>query len=463
MAIVNAKEITPHAELDPLERELCDDLVLNRRPDALQRVIEHWDAKSPTAAPKPRGAADDDAGAPVEMRIHNAILRRRKDGIEAKIDEALRERDAVDVLNNVLLPAMKEVGDKFGAGELILPFVLQSAEVMKKAVAHLEQFLEKREGVTQGQGRARDGFRRRARHRQEPRQYDLDEQRLHRLRSRQASSDARDPREGRRSASRRDRPVGAARFDLEADAGLRRRTGRARSRLSVLVGGAAINRDFGRRIAFVGGRGRALFRSGRVLREGCVRRPRDHGRADGDPARRDSVRDQKARRSRSEPERARANAAPPLPRTAAPRATALETRRTFRAAPFFGSRLDRRDRPAALWKHFDLKSLYRLSWGGANVKGEAWETLVRDEFEPRLARYQRAGRTRRADRAACRLRILSGGGLRRRRHRLRSRRTAAARSLAFRSRAKSVANIFRWRTTCASREAERATSSRCKS
>ena len=57
---------------------------------------------------------------------------------------------AVEVLNNVLLPAMKEVGDKFGAGELILPFVLQSAEVMKKAVAQLENYLEKQEGVTKG-------------------------------------------------------------------------------------------------------------------------------------------------------------------------------------------------------------------------------------------------------------------------------------------------------------------------
>ena len=60
------------------------------------------------------------------------------------------EHAAVQMLNTVLLPAMKEVGDKFGAGELILPFVLQSAEVMKKAVAHLEGYLEKMEGVTKG-------------------------------------------------------------------------------------------------------------------------------------------------------------------------------------------------------------------------------------------------------------------------------------------------------------------------
>ena len=62
----------------------------------------------------------------------------------------MRENRPVRVLNDVLLPAMKEVGDKFGAGELILPFVLQSAEVMKKAVEHLEQFLEKAEGYTKG-------------------------------------------------------------------------------------------------------------------------------------------------------------------------------------------------------------------------------------------------------------------------------------------------------------------------
>ena len=87
---------------------------------------------------------------PIAQRIHQAILRRRKDGIEGKIDEALLERSPVDVLNEILLPAMKDVGDRFGRGELILPFVLQSAEVMKKAVAHLEQFLEKTEGSTKG-------------------------------------------------------------------------------------------------------------------------------------------------------------------------------------------------------------------------------------------------------------------------------------------------------------------------
>jgi 5-methyltetrahydrofolate--homocysteine methyltransferase len=75
--------------------------------------------------------------------------------VEADIDEIIlpaktRHETAVTTLNTVLLPAMKEVGDKFGAGELILPFVLQSAEVMKKAVSHLEKYLDKVEGVTKG-------------------------------------------------------------------------------------------------------------------------------------------------------------------------------------------------------------------------------------------------------------------------------------------------------------------------
>ena len=78
------------------------------------------------------------------------ILRRKKEGVEDWIDRSVEKIGAVPTLNEVLLPAMKEVGDKFGAGELILPFVLQSAEVMKRAVAQLENYLDKIEGHTKG-------------------------------------------------------------------------------------------------------------------------------------------------------------------------------------------------------------------------------------------------------------------------------------------------------------------------
>lgn len=93
-----------------------------------------------------------------EERLHWKIVHRYKDEVEVDIDTLVasipagpeRQERAVWVLNKVLLPAMKEVGDKFGAGELILPFVLQSAEVMKKTVAHLETYLERKEGTSKG-------------------------------------------------------------------------------------------------------------------------------------------------------------------------------------------------------------------------------------------------------------------------------------------------------------------------
>ena len=85
-----------------------------------------------------------------EEALHWQIVHRKKEGLEALIDDCLTRRDAISVLNNVLLPAMKEVGDRFGAGELILPFVLQSAEAMKRAVAYLEQFMERLDGASKG-------------------------------------------------------------------------------------------------------------------------------------------------------------------------------------------------------------------------------------------------------------------------------------------------------------------------
>jgi 5-methyltetrahydrofolate--homocysteine methyltransferase len=147
-AIVNPAHIRPYAEISTEERALADDLVFNKRPDALQRFIDGF----ATAEQKDARAEKEDptAGMTPEQKVHWMVLHRKKEGIEDALDAAQVREHPVRVLNEVLLPAMKEVGDKFGAGELILPFVLQSAEVMKKAVKHLEQFLEKAEGYTKG-------------------------------------------------------------------------------------------------------------------------------------------------------------------------------------------------------------------------------------------------------------------------------------------------------------------------
>ncbi|NUQ92105.1 MAG: dihydropteroate synthase [Gemmatimonadaceae bacterium] len=151
-AIVNPAHIKPYAEISAEERELADDMVFNRRPDSLQRFIEHFSNAGDRgqAAGTASAVVDPFAGLSPDARVHQMVLLRKKEGVEDALDAAGVRENPVRVLNEVLLPAMKEVGDKFGAGELILPFVLQSAEVMKKAVKHLEQFLEKSEGYTKG-------------------------------------------------------------------------------------------------------------------------------------------------------------------------------------------------------------------------------------------------------------------------------------------------------------------------
>jgi len=157
-AIVNPTHITPYAEIDAEQRRLAEDLIYNR-PEALPRYISYFEAHEPQSG-EAGAKADPTEGLNTFERLHWQILHRRKEGIEDLIDQAIAERAteqhiskgeaAVSVLNTVLLPAMKDVGDRFGAGELILPFVLQSAEVMKRAVARLEGYLERKAGYTKG-------------------------------------------------------------------------------------------------------------------------------------------------------------------------------------------------------------------------------------------------------------------------------------------------------------------------
>jgi 5-methyltetrahydrofolate--homocysteine methyltransferase len=147
LAIVHPSHVMPFAEIPEVERELAEDLVLARRDDALARLIEHFEGREEETN---TGGLDLMADMTPEEKLHYQIVYRKKEGIEEQIDLAVSHRDPVEVLNSVLLPAMKEVGDKFGAGELILPFVLQSAEAMKRAVSRLETYLERQEGVTKG-------------------------------------------------------------------------------------------------------------------------------------------------------------------------------------------------------------------------------------------------------------------------------------------------------------------------
>jgi 5-methyltetrahydrofolate--homocysteine methyltransferase len=389
MALVNPKDVTPYTELGAEERALCDDLVFARRPDALQRLIEHWETKVPGQSAGGVPVVDDDADAPIEVRIHNAILRRRKDGIEDKLDEVLRAREPVDVLNNVLLPAMKDVGDRFGAGELILPFVLQSAEVMKRAVAHLEQFLERAEGTTKGKvvlatvfGDVHDigknlvntilsnnGYTVYDLGKQVPMTTILDK-------AVEVGADAIGLSALLVSTSKQ-MPICVKEQDARGLA------------FPIVVGGAAINRDFGRRIAFAAGD--HFFEPGLFYAKDAFEGLDIMDKLTASPESRAAF----TATIRTEAERA--HAVVPRTATSSPGGPSARERLSIAAAPkppFFGARtltgIDVRE----LWPHFDLRSLYRLSWGGGNAKGEQWETIVEREFAPRLAAFQREAESR---------------------------------------------------------------------
>ncbi|MGW3241285.1 methionine synthase [Streptomyces sp. NPDC001070] len=150
-AIVHASKILPIARIPEEQREVALDLVYDRRRegyDPLQRFLELFegvDTKSVKA-----GRAEELAALPLDERLQRRIIDGEKNGLEEDLDEALKARPALDIVNDTLLEGMKVVGELFGSGQMQLPFVLQSAEVMKSAVAHLEPHMEKSDASGKG-------------------------------------------------------------------------------------------------------------------------------------------------------------------------------------------------------------------------------------------------------------------------------------------------------------------------
>ncbi|MFI5755848.1 methionine synthase [Streptomyces sp. NPDC051569] len=143
-AIVHASKILPIARLDEEQVKVALDLIHDRRAegyDPLQKLMELFEGVN-TQSMKD-GRAEELLALPLNERLERRIIDGEKNGLEADLDEALRTRPALDIVNDTLLNGMKVVGELFGSGQMQLPFVLQSAEVMKTAVAHLEPHMEK--------------------------------------------------------------------------------------------------------------------------------------------------------------------------------------------------------------------------------------------------------------------------------------------------------------------------------
>jgi 5-methyltetrahydrofolate--homocysteine methyltransferase len=387
MAIVNPADITPYPEIDEADRRAAEDLIFDRDPQALAAYIARFEGRTPEARERADEAAE--AAMTVEQRLHAQILHRRPAGIEALVDAAVKRQDPVVVLNTVLLPAMKEVGDKFGAGELILPFVLQSAEVMKKAVARLETFLEKHDDVSKGRvvlatvyGDVHDigknlvktilsnnGYTVFDLGKQVPVQTILDK-------AREVDATA----------------IGLSALLVSTSKQMPIAVGelhRRGYRVPVLIGGAAINRNFGRRAALVDGE--HFYEPGvfycKDAFEGL-----DTVNALAD-------REQGGRlveRIRAEAFEFREQSAAFEARAAASSAKQQDFRVTVSRdvpvppPPFWGARVTapREVSFAGMFAGMDLKTLYRLHWG-ARGSGAEVERLIREDFEPRRERLQR--------------------------------------------------------------------------
>ena len=143
-AIVSPSKIVPLARIPDEQREVALDLVYDRRRpgyDPLSRMLDLFEGVDAVSAKASRAA--ELAALPLEERLKRRIIDGERNGLEADLDLALTERPALDIVNEILLDGMKTVGDLFGSGQMQLPFVLQSAEVMKAAVGYLEPHMEK--------------------------------------------------------------------------------------------------------------------------------------------------------------------------------------------------------------------------------------------------------------------------------------------------------------------------------
>ncbi|MFE6786523.1 methionine synthase [Streptomyces sp. NPDC057680] len=150
-AIVHASKILPIARLEPEQVEVALDLIHDRRRegyDPLQRFLEMFEGA--TAKSLKAGKTEELLALPLDERLKRRIIDGEKNGLEADLDEALTIRPALEIVNEILLDGMKTVGELFGSGQMQLPFVLQSAEVMKTAVAHLEPHMEKTDADGKG-------------------------------------------------------------------------------------------------------------------------------------------------------------------------------------------------------------------------------------------------------------------------------------------------------------------------
>ena len=340
--------------------------VLNRTEEVL---TELWNVIDQRLAPSPL--------TPLPKGEEDSIPPSR----EGSGTRASKHETAVHILNNVLLPAMKEVGDKFGAGELILPFVLQSAEVMKKTVAHLENYLEKMEGVTKGTVVIATVY---------GDVHDIGKNLVKTILSNNGYTvidlGKQVPAETiiTKAVDVNATAIGLSALLVSTSKQMPlivNELHRRGLKFPVLVGGAAINRRFGRRIL--------QTESGDFYEPGvfyCKDAFEGLETMDTliDPDRRAALLAKTVRESEMELGRSHTKTVE----------RSNEQRSNIQPAPLtlppakFGMRVVKNMPLEIVLTHLNINELYRLSWGAKNTHGEEWDKL-KSEFDARLDRMKR--------------------------------------------------------------------------
>ncbi|HEV7208696.1 MAG TPA: methionine synthase [Mycobacteriales bacterium] len=149
-AIVHASKIVPMSRIPDEQREVALDLLYDRRRDGYDPLTKFLDLFENVEATSGPTRAEQLAALPLSERLERRIIDGERNGLGADLDEAMQTRPPLEIINDTLLGGMKVVGELFGSGEMQLPFVLQSAEVMKAAVAHLEPHMEKADSEGKG-------------------------------------------------------------------------------------------------------------------------------------------------------------------------------------------------------------------------------------------------------------------------------------------------------------------------
>lgn len=153
-AIVSASKILPLAKIEPEHQQVCIDLIFDRRQfegdvcsyDPLTKLTTLFEGKT---TKRDRSV---DSSLPIDERLKNHIIDGERIGLEEQLDVALKDYAPLEIINTFLLDGMKVVGELFGSGQMQLPFVLQSAQTMKAAVAYLEPMMDKEEADDSGKG-----------------------------------------------------------------------------------------------------------------------------------------------------------------------------------------------------------------------------------------------------------------------------------------------------------------------